>query len=362
MKIGRLTWLWFAMLAGSCATESGDKAAPANVAADDSNSGSNFDEEESDDEVYVSRNFKSFSYSAKGNPLSSKVVDKRKAREMIEEISSKIKRPTQKDKNEMVGLIVLHAVAGSDFSQVLRATKNLVTLEMKQKVGKDVPQVVKLQVALAAIENGNIPMAEYYLIELLESKNRKIKAAAYTAQGYIALADDRLPEAITAWNTALKAVPNYDAALLNIGYFSLKYGDHVTATQMFEKMRDDWFARAGLIIASRLAGDVGKVSSLCQSFDEKKEYKPVMLSCALNAYQGEKNYDKALDILKDLIKSNSPPSSINEQAHKLISQIERDKRKARAPKSKGPRGGGGSDGEPTAEPTDEAEGGEKKSS
>ena len=332
MKIQWLSlWVMLAWLTYGCAT---DSSAPKNAADEDSeeeSNSSNSQEQEENDEVYVSTNFKSMTYSAKNNPLTSKTINKAKAKDLIDEISGKLKKPTQKDRNELVGLIVLHTLANDDLGTVMRATKTLIELEMSKDIARDVPTIVKLQLALAAIEKGNFALAEYYLPEVLSSKSAKMKAAAYTAEGYIALSDDRMPEAVALWNEALKVMPGFEPALLNIGYFSLKYGDHVTAKQMLSRVEDDWFADAGMLIAERIAGNVEKVSSLCESFKEKKkDYKPVMFSCALNAYQGEKKYDEALALLKELVQSGSSPSTINEKAQKLMAEIEREKNRPKA--------------------------------
>ena len=166
-------------------------------------------------------------------------------------------------------------------------------------------------------------MAEYFLIDLKKSKNRKVKAAAHNAEGLIFLSEDKLPEAVASWNKALKADPNYKAARLNIGFISLRYGDHRTAKQMLNNMQNDWFALTGLMIAERLSGNSSKVKSLCERIDDKKSnYKPARFSCALNIFQG---LGKAKDAKKALQKVAKLPGleDITEKTFLAVARIEK---------------------------------------
>ena len=174
---------------------------------------------------------------------------------------------------------------------------------MKKDITRNISEIAKLELALSSLQSGKFSMAEYFLLDLKRSKNRKVRAAAHNAEGIIFLSDKKLPEAVAAWNQALKADPNYKAARLNIGFISLKYGDHRTAKKMLSNMQNDWFALTGLMIAERLAGNSSRVQSLCERIDDKKSgYKPARFSCALNLFQGLGKTKEAKSELKKVAK------------------------------------------------------------
>jgi tetratricopeptide (TPR) repeat protein len=290
-------------------------------------------EEES---VDLSNDLRPFFYSERNNGFTSKTVNKKEAKEIVADLEEKLKKGS-KDVGELAGFITVQVLADEPLDAVIRSIKRLIDLEMRKDVAREVPDVSKLQLVLAAIASKNFALAEYYLYELSSSKNKNVKVAALNAEAFIAMSDDRLPEAIATWNSVLKLDPDNQAARLNIGFYSLKYGDYATATSMLGRLQDDWFALYGLLVAERLAGNSQKVASLCDEVeDKKKNYKPAMLSCALNAYQGEKKYDRAITMLNALVKAEPAIPQIDEKAYKLITEIEEAKLKKDS-KPKGPK-------------------------
>ncbi|MGE0173465.1 MAG: hypothetical protein AB7T49_11780 [Oligoflexales bacterium] len=284
------------------------------------------DKQDDNSSLDLSDDYRPFYFSEGNNAFTSKTVNKKIAKGLVNDLEDNVKKATAKDTAEVAGFITVQVLADESLDAVIRSVKKLIDLEMRKDVAREIPDIAKLQLVLAAINAKNFALAEYYLPDLLTSKNKWIKAAAMNADAFIALEDDRLPEAIATWNSVLKTDSENEAARLNIGFFSLKYGDYATAIQMLGPMEEDWFALYGLLVAERLAGNTTKVAALCEELeDKKKDYKPAMMSCALNAYQGEKKHDKAIALLNTLVKAEPSIPQLDEKAYKLISDIEENK-------------------------------------
>ncbi len=283
------------------------------------------------DEVNISGSLRTFTLSNSNNPLTSKTVNREKAASMAQSLQDQLKNPQFKDRSELIGLMSVQAIAGISVENMLETAQKLVNLEMSKDVRRNMPELAKLQIALSAIRSRNFSMAEHFMLDLENSKNKRVRAGLLTAEGYIALLEDRIPEAVYSWNEALKLDNDYEPAKLNIGFIALRYGDYQTANRMLSSMQDDWFALTGLMISARLAGDFDRAKSMCSRILSKKpNYKPAVLSCALNKYEGEKKYDEAIKMLQDVAKMQPAAPGIDEKAFKLISKIEQEAQEARA--------------------------------
>ncbi len=278
-----------------------------------------------DDESYSSSGSGTFVYSLSNNGLTPYTVNSAKAKNNADDLEGKLKNPTGKDRKDLVALMAAKRLAGEGVVPVFNIAKRLMIVEMKEDIKREMPEVAMLELALASIQSKQIPMAEHWIGKLLRSKNPKTKAAAYTAEGMIALLDNRLPEAVAFWNDALKAKSDYEPARLNIGFTALKYGDYKTAKAMFEGVNRDWFVMTGQMQAERLADNSNEAASLCKTILEKKpNYKPALFSCALNEYQGLGNLAKARTDLEHIGKLSGGPSTIDEKSFLVLGKIEKD--------------------------------------
>lgn len=294
-------------------------------ARDDDDEGSSKGGDDKDDDIAVSANFQTMTYSLTNNGLTTFTVNTGKAKSAADDLEGKLKNPTVKDRKEFIALMAAKRLAGEGVVPVFQVAKRLMIVEMKDNIKRNMPEVAMLELALASIQSKQIPMAEHWIGKLLQSKNPKTKAAAITAQGMIALLDNRLPEAVAYWNDALKMKNDYEPARLNIGFTALRFGDYKTAKEMLDGMRQDWFVQTGMMQAERLGDNAQGAAELCKSILEKKaNYKPALFSCALNDYQGVGNLAKARTELEKVAKMGGGPSSIDEKAFLVLTKIEKD--------------------------------------
>jgi hypothetical protein len=316
-----------AALLASCQTtgpKKRDGGSDAN-SGEGSSGGEEKGEDKGSEESYVSSNLQTMTYSLTNNNLTSFTVNTGKAKSLAEDLESKLKNPTAKDRKELIALMAAKRLAGEGVVPVFQAAKRLMVVEMKENIKKNMPEVAMLELTLASIQSKQIPMAEHWINKLLASKNPKTKAAAHTAQGMIALLDNRLPEAVAFWNEALKAKSDYEPARLNIAFSALRFGDYKTAKAMFEGVRQDWFVQTGMMQTERLSDNPQGAAELCKSILEKKgNYKPALFSCALNEYQGLGNLAKARVDLEKIAKSSGGPSAIDEKTFLVLGKIEKE--------------------------------------
>lgn len=332
LKYGSIVLLTGGLTLTGCATTKSKKPAGKSELSGggggDSGGGKSAPEKEEDEAVFVAGSTRTIAFSATNSPLTSKTVDKGKARSLAENLENGLKNPEFKDRASLIGLMSLKRFGDAPLEDVYKAAQKLINVEMKKDIRREMSEVATLELALTALRSGKLTLAEHFLGNLSENKNKNIIAAVKTAEGMIAQMDDRLPEAVALWEEALKAIPEYQPAALNIGFTALRFGDFKTALKMLEPMSNDWFALYGVLVAERLSGNAKRVSALCTRVNSMKDdYKPAILSCALNEYQGLGNFAEAKKMLNKLVKTKGGSPVVDERAYRLIAAIDDDERK-----------------------------------
>lgn len=322
------------LMLGSCATlqktvGGGDNKGSGAAAFDDDNETRK--SQSGNDDLYVSSNYQTLTYSLSNNSLTSKTINTGRAKDLASDLEGKLASPSVKDRKDMIALMAAKRLAGEGVGPVFQVAKKLMVVEMKEDIRHEMPEVAQLELALASIHSRQFPMAEHWISKLMSSRNEKTKAAALTARGMIAMIDGRLPEAVALWNDAINLRKDYEPARLNIGFTALRYGDHKTAKAMLSGLSDDFFVTTGMIQVERLADNPREAAQLCASVLEKRRnYKPALFSCALNEYQGLGNLAKARVELEEIAKTDGGPSSIDERAYLVIGKLEKELREQQA--------------------------------
>ena len=190
---------------------------------------------------------------------------------------------------------------------------------------------VELEVALAALERGRVPLAEHLLRPLVDARWRSIQTAALTALGVIALGDARYREAGRDWNDALNLDPSYAAARLNLGFMHLRFGAAAKARDVLLPIKDQWFAAYGLIVAGRRLGRREEVDALCtQVLQRRPAHAPALISCALHAVQARADYVRGDELLARAIAAAAGNVELSERAYYLRSRLADERRAQRA--------------------------------
>ena len=305
----------------SCA---GDKK----TASDKPNTGSETpakpDENES---VSVSATRKNFVQSFANNPMTSHTVNKSKADQVAAKLESGMQGSKEKDKRGLEGLVSARRLAGKPLDEVINTAKHIAEIEMRRSVDKDISDDLKLEIAIAAMQNGKYALADFYLDQLVsKSKDASAKAGALNALGVIATRQDRIPEAVSLFKEALKVNSGYKAAKLNLGFLALGGGDFSLAKRMLSDMQGDWFVDSGLLIVARLENDSSRTDSLCAKvLGKKPDHKPTLFNCGVFEWQNKRNAEKAKEYLTKSVKVQGGQGSWDEKAYRLIGNIDTEK-------------------------------------
>ncbi len=274
-------------------------------------------EKDEDGPEKASANRVTLTNSLANNPLTSQTISPARAEAEIAKFKA------AKGELALQGVISTQRLARKNLGEVISTAKKLADTQMEKGAGRQLSSEVKLEIAIAALQSRNFAFAEYLLQDLTDSKNAHVKAGAYNAMGVVALKDDRVPEAVLYFKEALKAVPSYKPALMNLGFVALKGGELGMAKQLLGKIENDWFVSYGLISLQRLDGDVGGALEQCDKVLKKQpEHSAALFNCGLVEYQNKKNLAKAKEYFTKAGKAKLTAEGWNEKAFLMVAQID----------------------------------------
>ena len=259
--------------------------------------------------------------SLSNNPMTSKVVSGGNAEKALSRISGSMKGTDAQKKVKLKSKIAAQRLSRKSLSQVLSSARSLADIEMKSGLKKGLPSSVKLEIGIAAMMNKNFAMADFMLLPLKSSKNRKIAAGAYNALGVLALKEGRIPEAVKFFESALSKSSNYEAAMLNLGFVALNGGDLDTAKKMLNRVKPDWYTESGLLILARRQGNSSAAEAKCKKIMGKRKHKPTYFNCGLNAWFGEKNAKKARNLINSALKMRGGNTNWDQKGYKILEKI-----------------------------------------
>ncbi len=254
-------------------------------------------EDDGKEEINLSGSLRPLTISLSNNRYTSGAINKQK----VSDFGQKLEASIMKDKNALseknyaqtlTTLISAQRLSGAGVGSILETARKYIVIGMRKNVNKQLPAFSKLDVALAAIKEKKLALAEYFLNDLLADKevDKEIKAGCYTALGMIAMSESRIPEAVELWKKALGVDSDYKAALLNIGFVATQYGDVKTAQATLGKLSSDWYALSGLIVTDRFTAESTRIPAMCSKvLSKNKAHKPALISCGY--YELQINHD-----------------------------------------------------------------------
>ena len=270
---------------------------------------------------------KNYTHSLSNNKLTSRLANLGKARAIAKRLSAAPKENSSDSIKNLKSLIAVERIGGADVSRLTKHLQRLADLTYKKTKnvsGIKVSEAARLEVGIAALEKKDYSLAFFYFDELLASKNKRIIAGAYNGLGLLAMFEGRIPEAVENWQMALKSVSDYESALLNLGFMSLKFGHVESAKRFLTQLSDDWFAKSGLIVANRLMGSLGEASKLCNELVAKHpNHKPILFNCGVHEWQSNQNIPKAKKLISNALRQNGGPSEWDAQGEKVLGAINR---------------------------------------
>jgi Flp pilus assembly protein TadD len=244
------------------------------------------------------------------------------SRRVNKEAASSLAAQEGKSRADLEASFYAQRLAQTNLSLVIAKAKGIVAEELKKGVDNDLSETLKLELALAAIQAKNAGFARLYLNQLSSSKNPKIRAGVLNAQGVMALTAGDTPDAAVLFKEALKASPNYPAALFNLGFVSLKFGDFEGARANLEPLGDDWYAQSGILVAVRNLGDDARADGICSRLLGKYSgNKMILFNCGLFFLQNKGDKVKARDLVTKAVKLEGGPTRWDDDAYKILEKL-----------------------------------------
>ncbi len=228
-----------------------------------------------------------------------------------------------KSVESLLDKMTIQRLAGATHADVVASARELIMASEGKPLSKDSTFKVNLELALSAIQNDRPSAAAYYLAKVKETGIPAALAAELTAGGVLAMKSKDFSLAAASWRQALRVVPTYKAAKINLGYLLLRNANAGEAKRLLEPYKADWFAAAGLISAGRMLGDSELVETLCNDvLARQPNHGPTLLNCALQAVQAKKDYARA-DLLLSRVVSTSTRPELTEYAFLLRNKFQR---------------------------------------
>ncbi len=228
-----------------------------------------------------------------------------------------------KSVESLVDKMTIQRLAGAAHADVVASAREMIMASEGKPLSKDSTFRVNLELALSAIQNDRSSAAAYYLGKVKETGIPAAIAAQLTAEGILAMKSKDFSLAAASWRQALRIVPTYKAARINLGYLLLRNANATEAKGMLEPYQADWFAAAGLISAARMLGDSELAETLCADvLARQPSHGPSLLNCALQAAQAKKDYARA-DLLLSRVVSTSTRPELTEYAFLLRNKFRR---------------------------------------
>lgn len=197
---------------------------------------------------------------------------------------------------------------------------------MRKNVDFELPAAVRLELAISAVESSKLALAEFFLDPLFKLKEGRIRAAAFNLAGVIAVKQDRVPEAVVAFQESLKSSNDYRPAKINLGMLALDGGDFNLARTLLTDAGDDALVASGEVTLVRFKEGAERAGDLCKSATAKHpDYKPLLFNCALNELQGKRDLPRAKEYLSRMIRApgtDRRSEKYNDRAQRLSMAID----------------------------------------
>lgn len=245
--------------------------------------------------VKLSKSYKTFTTSATNSSQTSKRVSREKLAITLEKLRADVQGASGQTKlQKSEDYIAVQSLLGADYSSAYTMSRVFVdesrkinssgSKSSKSSAGK-IGEREKLNMATALVRKKNTTGATFLIEQLVSSKNKSTSASAYNLLGVLSIMMNRNNLAAADFKSALKKQPNHEAARMNLGYLSLKYGMYSDAKKYLSGFSKDWFAVSGLAVAAYQTGDYKGSQRYCdQALKLNPKSKALYFNCGLQDY------------------------------------------------------------------------------
>jgi tetratricopeptide (TPR) repeat protein len=210
----------------------------------------------------------------------SKLLSKSYSPSKANGIVSSVARNKNATSSDLLGRMSAERLSGGSYNQVMAVGNKLAESIIAKNVKARLPDEAIAELAISAMMSKKYHVAEQYIADLIEEKDKTSNAVGHNLNGILFLQSDRIPEAAQEFRLALKSNSRYEPAKLNLGFLALKYGDFSTAKSVLSGLQDDWLVNYAFISLERVEGSK-RAGDLCKRVLSKNSYAPAYLNCGL---------------------------------------------------------------------------------
>jgi Flp pilus assembly protein TadD len=256
--------------------------------------------------------------SVSNNRLTSRTIKGRNAASLARSLGK-----NKKNLRDLIDAVAAERIAGTGERPVLARGKILMDRLFTKGIKQELPESVKLELGLAAVQQTNLALADYFLRPLLKgAKNPKVKAGAYNAYGVLYLKMNEMPDAVASFKQALGVSSNYPPALFNLGMLTAKYGDFGLAKKYLNSIQRDWYAQIGMVVAERHMKRDSAAQMLCNKLlNTKPKNKMALMNCGLFFAQNKGDKKKGRDLITRATQIPGGESDWDEKAFKALEKL-----------------------------------------
>jgi len=262
-------------------------------------------------------------------------------RQKVEQLAAKLAPIVQSgkaDRRVLEAYLSAQRLGNGSLPDQAGTARAVADLSMRKNVDFELSAPLRLELAISAVEVNRLALAEFLLDPLLNLKDGRVRAAAYNLAGVIAIKMDRVPEAVVAFQEALKSANDYRPARINLGMLALDGGDFALARSMLGGSGDNALVASGEVTLARFKDGAEQAAEICKSATAKfPDYKPLLFNCGLNDVQGRKNLARGKDYLARMLRApgtDRRADRYDDRAQRLMMAIDAEAGATKAPESK----------------------------
>ena len=291
------------------------------------------------------------------DPLMQRAVNRQKVDQLAAKLAPLV-QSGKADRRVLEAYLSAQRLGTRPLGEQAATARAIADQSMRKNVDFELSAAIRLELAISAVEAERLALAEFFLDPLFKLKEGRVRAGAFNLAGVIAVKQDRIPEAVVAFQEALKSANDYRPAKINLGMLALDGGDFNLARGLLTDVGDDALVASGEVTITRFKDGSDRASELCKSAAAKHpDFKPLLFNCALNDLQGKRDLPRAKEYLSRMLRApgaDRRADKYNDRAQRLMMAIDAEANTAKAPEKTGDKAPeksspkAGADGNPAA--------------
>jgi tetratricopeptide (TPR) repeat protein len=224
--------------------------------------------------------------------------------------------------HSLVEELVVKRLSKSPLDEIRDIAKKISIKNLEKNPDKGLSDPIQLELALSAFQNGKYALSDFYINQILDSKEKNIIFSVKNLKALIAVKDGRLMEAIAIWKEILSQNPSHEAAVLNLGSYAVKYGRFNEGLDILGKGIISWYIDSVILISYRNFEKNEETQKLCDSIlIQNPNHKQTLFNCGLFEWQNKMDPVKSKELFQKAMVVKGGPSIWEEEGKKILEKV-----------------------------------------